>query len=268
MKKTFCFLLTLIIFCPILLMMCGCSDNKDDFVLPDYLYNSNGEYVAFCNKEFLYDKETRKAVAQYDYNKKVFYDNSGYFGEIYNNKYILYNKNSKYKNDEFPTKKIAPIPPIKGIPANAKLISMPLGYKNCFEGDNNSGSSSNGGELSQNINLSLLNYSQFGITVTPSYDNWAGFYVYFNNIIDYDTSKYEIITPITINFSFNVTYKGYLKTDYNQTKNFSSVVTMTAYSNYTKRESIYNLQHKNYCFYEVLSSHITITNVSGTIKQK
>ena len=109
---------------------------------------------------------------------------------------------------------------------------------------------------------------QYGISVTPVYDNWSGFYVYFNNIINYDSSKYEIVNPTTISFSFNVTYKGYLKTDYNQSKNFTTVVSMNAYSNYTKRESIYNLQHKNYCFYEILHSQITITNISGTIKQK
>lgn len=240
-------LLLILIFFLFTLSACN-SANK----IPTYLYNSSGHYIAYYYEGYLYDRESHDEIAKYDKERKVFYNNNGYYGELYKDNYLLYNKNSKHINHAFGIMPIAPTAPIQPIVKNITSISLPSGFSDC------------------SIKLSKSNLSLYDINVSSSCGGYAAFYVYFDNIIEYNTSKYEIVDDIEINFTLSVTYKGYLKEDYtfSQTKTFSTVQNMSATTSYNKRESIYNLQHKNYGFYEVLSSSITIRSVKGSIQKK
>lgn len=220
--------------------------------VPVYLYNSLGEYIAYYHEGCLYDRETHDRIAQYDNGKKCFFNNNGYYGEIYNKCYLLYNENSKHINYKFGRMPVAPKAPIQPIVKNISAVSLPSGYTDCA------------------ILLSKNNLDSYGITLNSVYGGYAAFYVYFDNIIEYNSEKYEILEDIEIMFTLSITYKGYLKSDYtlSQSKTFSTIQNMSATTSYNKRESIYNLQHKYYGFYEILSSSITITSVKGSIQNK
>ena len=227
--------------------------NKDESSkISEYFYNSHGEYIAYYYENFLFDKNSNDAIAQLDKDTNVFFNNDGYFGEIYKNKYLIYNKNSNYLNTNFGYMSISPIPPIKALQPNIQEIELPHGYKDCKE----------------IIELTLSNMGQYGIVINTKMDGWAGFYLYFNNNVHLYNSKFEIKDPITINFTLSISYVGYLKSDYTQSKVFNATISMSATSSYTKRDSIYNLNHKDYSFFEEISSSIIITSITGSLVEK
>ena len=224
----------------------------------EYFYNSKGEYVAYINNNFLYDKETRKAIAKYDDKNKVFYNNTGYFGEVYKDYYLLKNENSKYLNYSFPNMGIAPTSPLKPFQPQKIAIVMPSGFRDCFD---------------SGIVITRANYNEH-LSLEATIDGYAGYYVYINSdCILKSFTSYQVKNAININFNYTVSYKGYLKTNTSQSKLFNASInislTMSAGGvSGVKRASIYNLGHTDYGFYETISSSILVTSISGSIIKK
>ncbi len=118
-----------LICCLFVLCFCfvGCGSNlKSDI----YLYSVNGSaYGYYSSNGYLYDEDTHRAIAKFDKDKQVFYNNSGYFGEVIEDCYIVYNLNSPYINQTFPTMPVAPIIALQPIPPLKAIIPLPAGYR-------------------------------------------------------------------------------------------------------------------------------------------
>ncbi len=237
-----------------LLLFAACENNDNDEKLPKYLYNSHGNYIAFIYDNFIYDKETKKEIAKYDTDKKVFYDDNGYYGEIYNEKYLVYNEYSPYINQTFSIMPYAPYPPIQPTQPSMPAIVLPFGYSDC--------------NAKKIINLNMSNLTDYIYGYNMELNGYAGFYVYISAGNLRIKPEYVVYTHINITVSVDAKYKGYLKTDLSESKKFNSTVLVTISSSGTTMASIYNLQHKNYGFYEEISLDGIIVSVSGSLIKK
>ena len=226
-------------------LLIGCKNESDSNELPKYLYNSNGEYIAFIENNYIYDVQTHKAVAVYNKDKKVFYNEQGYYGEIYSKFYFVYNSNSPYIDYNFGTMPTAPYVSMQPLQPQIKSIVLPIEYK-------------------EMIHLNITNYKKYIKNINITFNGWAAFYVYLKGEINID-SDYSIFNTIYINIDYQTTYKGYLKSDYSKSKIFNATECIKLNSNSSSRTSIYNLAHKEYGFYEELSYSLTVASVSGTL---
>ncbi len=123
-KNILSFLLVLCIIC---LFPYACT-KEEAYTLPKHYYNLQSKCIAYTYNDSVYNKNTYKFLAKFDYDKKIFIDKFGkYYGEIIEDNILIYDKNSHYINEQFNIPeyieigKISSIPKIRGIIATQPL---------------------------------------------------------------------------------------------------------------------------------------------------
>lgn len=130
MKK----LVKIFIRCFLVLVLCvgfsACADKDNDpsepIALPQFLYNSKAECIAFTHDEkYLRNYETREHIATYDFDLNIFISTDGkYFGEIKYDNVLLYNTNSEHKSINRGTQPLAPLSPTPGLAGIRGLVGI------------------------------------------------------------------------------------------------------------------------------------------------
>ncbi|MBE5733035.1 MAG: hypothetical protein E7353_08430 [Clostridiales bacterium] len=125
LKRIIGFILICIISCGVLI---SCEAEKEK-KLPEYIYNKNGESIGYIRNDFIFSFD-RIAVAEYDREKRIFFNRQGYVGEIYKDKYLIYNEESKYKNIGPQIMSVKPIPLFRMKQASIQPITNKPKFRN------------------------------------------------------------------------------------------------------------------------------------------
>lgn len=255
MRKAY--LILVIIISVFTLSACFINKSESSTTKYNHFYDSQGQYIAYMENNFLYEAVSRKNMGGYHPKYNIFTDMDGnYLGELYKNFYLLYNKNSEHINKTYSVNSIAPISSIQPIQPVKAIISLPLDYIDIYE------SSPNG-----KIKINKNNYNSY-IDINPSINGSVAMYVYLKvsvtpkNPFTLDNSTLKIF------FNINVKYRGINKEDSSTSKIFTYSENTYVYAlpelDY-KIITINDIFHKNYSNYNLEDAEITVTSITGEL---
>lgn len=254
--KRLCGIFFIIIFLTSTLVGCSLFDNNqtgnNNFTkkqqIPEFLYNSLGECFAFYENGYLYDIASNTRLAMYDEDKKIFYDSTGYYGELYKDKYLLYNLATPYNNVSYGILPIAPIATMKAIPQNTDSIILPENHINCPRA------------------LSMGILDAFTVNVNATKAMSVGVNVSFNIQVVLNSPKY-VIADAFITGLVTITYQG---SNYQtrQYKTFTKTFSFSGRNANITMQTTSHPEHSYYTNFTVYNATISVSSVSGTVYRK